>query len=57
VVTGKCLEKLEDFGEYQYHPDDQDNIEDHPNMKKYIEEPAVGEFISLFWFRHSSVHY
>ncbi len=47
----------EDFGEYQDHPDDQNDIEDHPNMKKYIEEPAVGEFIVLILFSHDSVHH
>lgn len=47
----------EDFGEYQNHPDDQNEIEDHPNMKKYIEEPAVGVFIVLVLLSHDSVHH
>ncbi|MZH46508.1 MAG: hypothetical protein F3739_05700 [Nitrospinae bacterium] len=44
------------FGEYQNHPNYQDDIEYHPDMKEYIEEPAVGEFITVFLFRHGSVH-
>jgi hypothetical protein len=48
---------LKDFGKYQNHPDDKNDIEDHPNMKKHIEELAVGEFVSLLWFTHESVHH
>ena len=53
----KWLVGLKDFGEYQNHPDDQNDIKDHSNMKKYIKELAVGEFVSLFWFTHESVHH
>ena len=48
---------LDYLGEYQNQPDYQNNIEDHPNMKKYIKEPAVGKFIILFRFAHGSVHH
>ena len=50
-------QKSNNFGEYQNHPDDQNDIEDHSNMKKHIEELAVGKFISLLWFTHDSVHH
>ncbi len=51
------LVELKDFGEHQNHPDDQNDIEDHSNMKKNIKELAIGEFISLLRFTHGSVHH
>ena len=48
---------LNDLGEYQNHPDYQNDIEDHPNMEKYIKKSAVGKFIILFRFAHGSVHH
>jgi hypothetical protein len=36
---------LNDLGEDQNHPDYQDDIEDHSNVKKYVEESAVSKFI------------
>jgi hypothetical protein len=53
----KWLVGLKDFRKYQNHPDDQNDIKDHSNMKKNIEELAVGEFVSLLWFTHESVHH
>jgi hypothetical protein len=57
IAWGGYLKKLQDFGEYQDHPDDQNDIENHSNMKKHVEELAVCEFISLLWFTHDSVHH
>jgi hypothetical protein len=48
---------LKDFGKNQNHPDDQNDIKDHSNMKKDIKELAVGEFVSMLWFTHESVHH
>ena len=36
---------LNDLGEDQNHPDYQDDIEDHSDVKKYVEESAVSIFI------------
>jgi hypothetical protein len=36
---------LNDIGEEQDQPENQEHVEDDPNVKKYIEKLAVGEFV------------